>query len=254
MDEGTTQQNHDFKAKDFIKGTGKSAFQKYREINYGDKSLGYVILCEIVITLFGWIPGALGLLLRRVTYRFMFQSIGHKVVFGRNVTIRHAHKIRLGNNVILDDHVVIDAKGNANIGITIGNNIYIGRNTIIYCKNGNITIEDDANISSNCQILSANSISVGHDTVIGAFSYLLSGGEYDYTDTEHTFAQQSGMNTKGELTIGADCWLSARVTVLDAASIGQRCVIGAGAVVVEPIPAKSLAVGVPAKVIKQLPG
>ena len=39
------------------------------------------------------------------------------------------------------------------------------------------------------------------------------------------------MCTRGPLDIGADCWFGARVTVLDAASIGARCVIGAGAVV-----------------------
>ena len=87
--------------------------------------------------------------------------------------------------------------------------------------------------------------------MIGAYTYLLSGGEYDITDAT-PFADQSGMKTKGPLTIGANGWLGARVTVLDAASIGDHCVIGAGAVVNKPIPANSLAVGVPARVIKSV--
>ena len=60
------------------------------------------------------------------------------------------------------------------------------------------------------------------------------------------------METKGELTIGNNCWLGARVTVLDAASIGDHSVIGAGAVVAKPIPGDSLAVGVPARVVKSI--
>ncbi|MBN1672979.1 MAG: hypothetical protein JXR37_18180 [Kiritimatiellae bacterium] len=60
------------------------------------------------------------------------------------------------------------------------------------------------------------------------------------------------METKGPLTIGPNCWLGARVTVLDAANIGERCVIGAGAVVTKPIPPDSVAVGIPAKVVKTL--
>ena len=56
----------------------------------------------------------------------------------------------------------------------------------------------------------------------------------------------------GPLTIGANCWLGARVTVLDAADVGEHCVIGAGAVVNRPLPADTLAAGVPARKIKSI--
>ena len=81
---------------------------------------------------------------------------------------------------------------------------------------------------------------------------MLSGGEYDYTDTETKFVYQTGMETKGELVIGTNCWIGARVTILDAACVGKHCVIGAGAVVTAPISQDSLAVGVPARVIKSI--
>ncbi len=245
-------ETQEYKIKDVMKDEKQSAFKKYRAVYYGDMDVAHVILCEIIITLFGWIPGALGLVLRKITYPFMFGDIGRKVVFGRSITIRHPHKIDIGDNVVLDDHCVIDAKGETNEGIEIGDNVYVGRNTIIYCKNGNIAIEDNVNLSSNCQVFSSNKLTLGRDTVIGAFCYFLSGGEYDYTDKEHTFAQQSGTCTKGELTIGPNCWFGARVTVLDAASIGEHCVLAAGAVVTKPIPPNSLAAGVPAKVIKSI--
>jgi acetyltransferase-like isoleucine patch superfamily enzyme len=87
-------------------------------------------------------------------------------------------------------------------------------------------------------------------SVLGAYSYLLSGGEYDYTDTDTKFVDQTGMETKGELVIGSNCWLGARVTVIDAACVGDHCVIGAGSVVTRLIPANSLAFGVPARVKK----
>jgi len=66
------------------------------------------------------------------------------------------------------------------------------------------------------------------------------------------FCDQSGMKTKGELVVGENCWLGARVTVLDGASIGNHCVIGAGAVVTRPIPPDTLALGVPARIVKSL--
>lgn len=239
------------KVKDVASDSGKSAFRKYRDLMYGDVSLGRVILCELITTLFGGCPGMGGLFFRMKLYRFMFPNIGKKVVFGRNVTIRHPHKIRIGDGVIVDDNAVIDAKGTDNRGIVIGNNAYIGRNTIVYCKNGNITIGDRVNLSSNCQVFSSNELAIGPDTVVGAFTYILSGGEYDYRDAT-PFSRQSGQLTKGPLAIGANCWLGAHVTVVDAASLGEHCVVAAGAVVTKPMPPDTVVGGIPARVLKEI--
>ena len=245
-------QRAEFKFKDLAGEPGKSAFRKYRDIYYGTASLAKVIHSELVITLFGGVGGALGLFLRSVFYPSLFAEAGGKVVFGKNVTIRHPHKIRIGHNVIIDDNCVLDAKGEHNHGITIGDHVYIGRNTIVYTKNGDIAIGHRVNLSSNCQVFSSNKLTFKDDTVVGAYSYFLSGGEYDYADRTKKFSEQSGTQTKGELVIGANCWISAGVKVLDAACIGDHCVIGAGAVVTKPVPADSIAVGVPARVVKSI--
>jgi len=230
---------------------GRSAWRKYRDLQYGEASLARALKTEWLLLLCGGLPGAAGLLLRRLLYPSLFAGTGRGVIFGRDLTLRHAHKIRLGNRVVVDDNCVLDAKGETNAGIQIGDDVYVGRNTIIYCKNGDIRIGSSVNISSNCQIFSSNRLTIGEGTVVGAYSYFLSGGNYDYADPT-PFSQQSGMLSRGELTIGPDCWIGARVTVLDAASVGARCVIGAGAVVTRPIPPGSLAVGVPARVVRSI--
>lgn len=51
------------------------------------------------------------------------------------------------------------------------------------------------------------------------------------------------------MTIGEDCWIGARVTILPGVSIGKGCVIEAGAVVGRDVPDFALARGVPAKVV-----
>jgi acetyltransferase-like isoleucine patch superfamily enzyme len=53
--------------------------------------------------------------------------------------------------------------------------------------------------------------------------------------------------TLARVTIGADCWLGAGTLVM--ASVGERSTIGAGSVVVHVIPAGSIAVGAPARVV-----
>ncbi len=235
-----------------VGGGGQSAFRKYRDLYYGDLSMGRVLLIELVTLFLNGMPGALGLFLRMKLYRFFFRRVGRKVVFGRNITLRHAHRISLGDNVIVDDNCVLDAKGVDNEGIAIGDNVYIGRNTIIYTKNGNLRIGDNVNISSNCQFVSSNDMTIGADTVIGAYSYLLSGGGYDFAATAPRFSQQNGFITNGPLSVGENCWIGAGATVLDGASLGEHCVVAAGAVVTKPVPAQSVVGGVPARILKTI--
>ena len=54
------------------------------------------------------------------------------------------------------------------------------------------------------------------------------------------------------ITIGSNCWFASNVTVLAGVTIGEDCVIGAGSVVSRDIPANSLAVGNPCRVIRQI--
>lgn len=54
------------------------------------------------------------------------------------------------------------------------------------------------------------------------------------------------------ITIGDNCWLASNVTVCPGVTVGNNCVIGAGSVVTHDIPDNSLAVGVPAKVLRKI--
>jgi len=229
-----------------------SAFAAYRSLMYGDTSLGYVILAELLQFCLSGMPGAAGIFLRSKLYKSLFGSTDGKVIIGRNVVLRHPRKIKVGKGVILDDNCVIDAKGTDNNGITLGNGVFVGRGTIIYCKNGNITLGERVSISSSCTLFSSNELNIGAGTLIGAYSYLLSGGEYDI-NSDMPFIDQDGMQTNGPLSVGKNCWLATRVTVLDAAgSIGDHCVVGAGAVVTKPLPHHSVSTGIPARVVKTL--
>lgn len=230
-----------------------SSIEKYKRLFYGDVSFVYFLAAETVFFLFSGIGGALGLLLRRLFYTHIFAQCGRNVSIGKNVIFRHPLKIRLGDNVIIDDNCLIDAKGTTNSGITIEDGVYIGRNSSVYCKNGNIELHQNVNISSSCTIFSSNDLSVESDTMIGAYTYILSGGSYEFDKDTAPFTMQSGMKSIGPLTVGKNCWLGARVTVLDAASVGNGCVVGAGAVVTKPLPDNVLATGVPARIARNIP-
>lgn len=64
--------------------------------------------------------------------------------------------------------------------------------------------------------------------------------------------RNGGLEFAHPVKICNNCWIGAGVNILPGVTIGEGCVIGAGSVVTKDIPANSLAVGVPAKVVKKL--
>ena len=227
----------------------KSAFQKYRDLFVGKGGFFQFLKYECIVLLFSWVPGALGLFLRKIFYRFLFRKVGKGVALGRNITVRHPHKISIGDRSFIDDYAVLDAKGEKNQGIAIGQNVIVGRNTILSCKGGSICLEDYANISANCSLLSETKIAVGKHTFLAGHCYLVAGGNHSFSRTDIPIMFQPSL-TKGGIAIGEDCWLGASVTVLDGVTLGKGCVVGAGAVVLDSLPEYSVAVGNPAKKIK----
>ena len=228
---------------------GKSSFEKYASFFLGTNSLFSFLRFEIIVLLFSWIPGAAGFFLRKLFYPSLFRRVGKKVIFGRNITLRHSHKISLGDNTFIDDNVVLDAKGEKNEGIRIGKNVYLGRNTILSCKEGSIFLDDYCNLSANCSLLSETEIRLGKYCFLAGQCYLVAGGNHSYEDISVPIMFQPSF-TKGGIGIKEDVWLGAGVIVLDGVDIGKGSVVGAGSVVNSSLSEYSIAVGIPAKKIK----
>jgi acetyltransferase-like isoleucine patch superfamily enzyme len=236
------------RAQDQLFDRQQSARAKYAALVVGRPGWGALLKHEIVTLAAQWVPGALGLALRKALYPALLGACGRDVVFGQNVVLRHPHKIRIGDNVVVDDNCLLDAKGESNRGIAIGSGVFLGRNTILSCKNGDIDVEDGANIGFNCELFSASHVRVGRDALLAAYCYLI-GGDHDFSDPEAPVLAQA--RTSAGVTVGAGAWLGAGVKVLDGASVGDRAIVGAAAVVRSEIPASAIAVGVPARIIGQ---
>lgn len=228
----------------------RSPREKYAELVIGRSGWGALLKHEAVVLLSQHVPGALGFALRKALYPALLGACGRNVIFGQNVVLRHPHKIRLGDNVVVDDNCLLDAKGNTNQGITIGSGVFIGRNSILSCKNGDIELADGANVGFNCEIFSASRVTVGRDTLLAAYCYLI-GGDHDFSDGSQPVIAQD-RRSRG-VTIGAGAWLGAGAKILDGVVLGDGAVIGASAVVRTAVPAGAIAVGVPARIVGQRP-
>lgn len=225
----------------------KSRLRKYQDIVIGKRGWYSLIRYELIMLFSSWLPGALGLFLRGKLYPLLLDRTGKGVLFGANVVLRHPHKIHLGDNVVVDDNCVLDAKGTDNKGIVIGNDVFLGRNTILFCKDGDIQIGDNTVIGFNCEIFSANVVQVGKNVQIAAYSYL-NGGTHDFDRTDIPVMEQD-RSGKG-IIIEDNAWLAANVKVLDGVVIGNDSVASAGAVVYKDIPPFSVAAGIPARVMR----
>ena len=234
------------KAQEQLFASGTSAFEKYSTLIVGRPGLLPLLGYELVITVSQGFPGALGLALRKALYPLILGSCGRNVIFGQGVVLRHPHKIHIGSNVVIDDHCLLDAKGESNQGIRIGNGVFVGRNTIVSCKNGDVILADGVNIGFNCEIFSASKVTLGERALLAAYCYVI-GGDHDFSDPSKPVLDQT--RTSAGVTIGAGVWMGAGAKVLDGVTIGDYAVIGAGAVVRESVPERAIAVGIPARVV-----
>ena len=234
------------RAQEQLFDTKRSAREKYVDLVVGRPGWGALLMHELVVLLSQHVPGALGFYLRKSLYPALLGACGRNVIFGQNVVLRHPHKIRIGDNVVVDDNCLLDAKGQSNQGISIGSGVFIGRNSILSCKNGDIEIADGANIGFNCEVFSASRVSIGRDTLLAAYCYLI-GGDHDFSDPSQPVLAQ-GRRSEG-VTVGAGAWLGAGAKILDGVTVGDGAIVGAGAVVRAAVPARAIAVGIPARVV-----
>ena len=226
---------------------GKSAAAKYVELVVGRKGLGRLFKYELINWFCQRSTGAWGLWKRKKLYPRLLGSCGRGVVFGRDVVLRHPHKIRIGDGVVIDDNVLLDAKGSGNRGIAIADGVFVGRNSILSCKDGDIEIGEGTNIGFNCEIFSAGRVVLGKKIFLAAYCYLV-GGTHHAGRTDIPIMDQE-REAKG-IEVGDGCWLGAGVVVDDGVEIGEDAIVGAGAVVTRDVPAFAVAGGVPARVLK----
>lgn len=117
----------------------------------------------------------------------------------------------------------------ANFG---GRHVHFGKN--VYA-NFNLTLVDDTHIY------------VGDNTMIGPNVTIASAGHPILPEL-----REKGYQFNMPVHIGKNCWIGAGVVIVPGINIGDNTVIGAGSIVTKDIPANSVAVGNPCRVIREI--
>ena len=219
---------------------GQSAFKRYKALVTGDVSFIQLCLTELVFSTLGWLPGALGILLRRLLYPFLLKSCARGVIIGRNCVFRHPSKISIGENVTIDDNCVLDARGTEERGLEIASSVIISRGTLIQSKSGDISIGQSVNIGANSMLVSWDGIEIQEGAALAAGCYL-SAGSFETIKLEKPITELEAY-TNGPIVVQANVWIATRVTILDGVTIGKGCIVGSGAIVRENLPDYTVAI------------
>lgn len=216
-------------------------------------SPGRYIIEQTVMSLVGWIPTIIGIIVRGIFYRLILKMEGWAAI-ENNVRFRYASNIRLGHGSYIDERVYIHAcPGGVEIGdhtivmhgailhvynfrnlphagIRIGNHSLVGENTVIRGQGG-VTIGDRVYTSPNTQIIAVNHV---------------------FEDPEKPFVEQ-GITAEG-IVIEDDVWLGSGAIITDGVKVGRGSVVAAGAVVTKDVPPHTVVGGVPAHFIRNIDG
>jgi len=153
---------------------------------------------------------------------------------------------RIGQNVIIESGVLVFHPEH----ISIGNNVYVGHNTILkgYYKN-QMLISDNSWIGQGCFIHSAGGVYIGKSVGIGPMVKIIS--SYHSDDKNLELPVMNNQIIFDEVVIEDGCDIGVNTTILPGVKIGMGSIIGAGSVITKDIPEHSVAAGVPARVIRK---
>lgn len=143
--------------------------------------------------------------------------------FGMKRALYRWAGVNVGEGVRINSSAKISGIGS----LAIGANTWIGPETIIICSS-------EINIGSNCDI--APCVYIGD-------------GTHRITPENERIAR---IVTTEKISIGDGCWICVNATILPGVTIGEKCVVAAGAVVTHTCDDMVLLAGVPAKMIKKL--
>lgn len=165
------------------------------------------------------------------------EKAGPGVTFGENVRLHGAKHIRIEAGVIVGSHVVLraltdypwtDPPQTFTPALQLGRGCFISHFTHISCA-GRIVIGAEVMIADRC---------------------FISDCQHTYLDPDRSVKAQP-LTPPGEIHIGDGTWIGTGVCILGNVRIGRHCVVGANAVVTHNLPDYSVAVGVPARIIKR---
>ena len=156
-----------------------------------------------------------------------FAKVGKNVLISRKASIYSPHLIEIGNNVRIDDFCILSGR------IRIGNHVHIASGCYLFAGEYGIEMEDFSGLSSR--------------VVIYALTDDYSGKYLTNPTVPNKFRNIIG----GKVHLGKHVIIGTGSTILPGVTIGEGAAVGAMSLVTKNIQAWRIAIGIPAKEVKE---
>jgi acetyltransferase-like isoleucine patch superfamily enzyme len=190
-------------------------------------------------------------LLRGKLVRLRGARVGARFGLGGGVRFEYPVHFSAGDDVTILEYGYLHCLSVE--GVTIASHSSIDRNLWLHCgstpqniSHGFFELGAYSYIGCNAVMGAGGGIRIGNNVLIGQ-SVNIHAESHVYADATRPIREQ-GVTYQG-VTVEDDVWIGSKATILDGVTIGRGAVVGAGAVVTKSIPAYSIVVGVPARVI-----
>lgn len=139
--------------------------------------------------------------------------------------------------------------------IHLSNNVKIMPQAMLVSLQGNIEIGEKTEVSMYSRVASMGLVKIGSHVLMGPHVFIADYNHEYHNPTIPVMYQGNSFTPKADgspnLVIGDGTWIGTNVVIVGNIHIGKNCVIGANSVVTKDVPDYSVAVGIPAKVIKK---
>jgi acetyltransferase-like isoleucine patch superfamily enzyme len=163
---------------------------------------------------------------------------------------------RFGRGVSI--HYSADIRRSGSNRISIGDSVYIARDTWLsipkpaIAAEPAIILESGCKIGRRCTISASNLVHLGADALLGP-SVFITDHSHEFSNPELPIHAQ-GLTAGGTIIIGPNCWLGHGAAIICTSgilSIGRNSIIGANSVVTHSVPPFCVAVGSPARIVRR---
>lgn len=219
----------------------------YAEKRTGSRSLLRLLLQGTIVSATVDFPTVLGSVLRPLLYRALLGSVGRGCYIERSVRFNIPRRVYLGARVLIGEQTlfdVVDTRGK----IVIGDDVKLPRYGTFIAGPGDITLARGVSLGTFSHLAGHGGISLGENCLVATHVAIMS-YQHGFSDRSVPIPEQD-IELK-PVVIEEDVWIGAHAIILPGVRIGRGTVVGAGAVVTSDLPQYSVAVGSPARVIRQ---
>ena len=154
--------------------------------------------------------------------------------------------VALGRGVDMAGGVRVHCSSGGRLALDEG--VAVAPHAFLVARGGALEIGARGFVGQGSVIAAQRRVSIGPDCLIAEYVTIR---DQNHRVTPGAVTARNGFDV-APIVIGANVWIGAKATVLPGVTIGDNAVVGANAVVTRDVPANSIAVGVPAKLVRTL--